>query len=187
VTVRRLDGQPLNITNTVHSGMAKVQIEPVTGGNGAEVRIDISIPAAEKPSYFWESIGLFTDDSHVAQPVGVLNVNGRWVDALMATPEQLNWNLPPDPKWDSAAPWQVRTLKLRSIHSDQPFNILDIKTNLDGFQTSTKPRENNIEAEIAIRLVKAPGKTEQGTVIITTDHPTVPKIEVPFLVYVPNR
>jgi hypothetical protein len=186
VAVRRLDGQPLNITNVMHSANCETKYEPAAGGNGSEWKIDIKIKSAGKPSFFGESIALYSDDQHVAQPVGLVNLNGRWADDLIATPEQLHWSIPTGAKWSEPSPWQVRTLVLTSLRPDQPFKILGIKTNLDGLQVSIKPRENDAVAEIAIRLVKPLAKYEKGSVVIDTDHPALPKIEVPFQIFVPQ-
>jgi hypothetical protein len=188
--IRRLDGQSLNITNIVatnfvaSASVIEGHMEAVNGGNGSEQRLQIAVSSGGKMGWFNNSIRLYSDDANIAQPIFDIPISGRWTDEVFAEPENLQWAVQLNAKWEPAPAARIRKVFVRSLDPDRPVKVTKMSASMDGFTFDLAADEKSSAQTITIKLNNYPAQTTTGTIVFETDNPTVPKVEIPFTVAV---
>ncbi len=120
VLVRRTDGKKLVISKAESSNkLLQTRIEPVEGSSNQSANVILEIKNEGVPRQFNENVKLSMEG--VAQPVAVINLNGRLLGAVMVDPVMLYWPITDTSSTNSETPpLPAREIKISASRPDQP-------------------------------------------------------------------
>ncbi len=153
-----------NVTTMIHSDMEK---------NAHEVNIDIQYEAQENTGPFEHNLVIKTDFPEY--PLANLRIYGNIVSHISIEPKEALFSLVSD-----KSP-REKNITLKS-KKDKPFTIINIKTTTDDVEVEYKPvKDDKTEWQVKLTASQIMQKgIFKGEIIVTTDDPDLPKIEIPY-------
>ena len=188
VTVKRMDGKPLQLVSaTASSEFVHTKIAEVEGSSGHASTVNIEFVAGGELRRFNEQINLLVEGQ--TTPISAVNVQGRIVGELAVTPERLVWGIG---SLDRIPAARLETMLTRSVRitASKPGESLQLKnpvSTLKDLNVELVTLETGKTYMVVAKLSNAPKESEQGIITIDTNLPSQPQLQVPVSINVIQR
>lgn len=185
VLVQRTDGKKLVISKAEPSNkLVQVHVEPVEGSSNQSAKVVLEIQNEGVPRQFSENVKLSLED--VAQPVGIITINGRLLGAVSVDPVMLYWPITDTSATNSAA-LPAREIKVSATRPDQPVEIKNLTTNIKDLSLNMVTKDAGKSYVVVAKFTEIPKQSIQGVITFETNTASQPKVTVPVTVTVLRR
>ena len=182
VLVHRTDGKKLVISKAEPSNkLLRARIEPVEGSNDQSANVIIEVENEGTPRQFSENVKLSLED--IAQPVGVITLNGRLLGDVLVDPVMLYWPITDTSSTNSEA-LPVREIKVSAARPDQPLEIKNLTTNMKDLNLELVTKDAGKAYVVVAKFTQMPKQSVQGVISFETNTSSQPKVSVPVTVTV---
>jgi hypothetical protein len=187
-TVTRNDGQPLDIDRlTTSQKWISADLQPEPGSGGKSARVNVTVHRAEKPpTTFVAGVQLWSSNQP-AKPLQTMTVNGEIRGELSAMPPQLYWAIPDFGEDKSKYPPEslMRTVVLRSVLG-KTVELKNPSTTVPGMRLEINAKEPGKVFDLVMKFDELPHIFTNGMVTVETSLASLPKVEIPVTISVPN-
>jgi len=187
VAVIRKDGRPLGvdrITASVDWITAAFDASFRTEDSSAQIKITVHRPSSP-PAPINATIQLWSAQS--PHPLQSLPVTGEILGELAANPRSLYWVIPDFGNNISAYPAEAltRKIELKSVLGHE-VELKKLTSTIKGLSMNTVPKVSGKSFDLILKFDELPKEFSSGKVSIETSLASLPKIEVPVTVAVPE-
>lgn len=187
-TVTRTDGKPLGIERlTATPEWVSAAFDAACKPQESSARITVTVHRpARPPALIAASVQLW-GTNQTARPAKTLFVAGDIQRELIANPSQLYWVLPDygTNKADYPAQSLVREVELSSVLGN-PVELKSATTSIKGLSLKVLTKETGKRYGLVLSFDELPQAFINGKVTVETSLASLPKLEVPVTVSVPN-
>jgi hypothetical protein len=175
VTITSEVSPPVDVTGVTPVGRGtQARILPAEGSDRPGVsRVEVIVSPPEVPGDFITQVKLQT--THPKVPTIPILIHGISDDPITVAPPILRLGaLGAGPRTDAA--WRFILSSLRG-----PFRVLEVQTDTPALQAQLGEAINSNYFEYTVRYVGGwPKGKRAGKLVVTTDNPLAPKLEVPY-------
>jgi hypothetical protein len=189
-TVTRADGRPLQIERlTTSQEWMSAVVDPAYKSDGDSARINVTVHRPPGPPVpMTASIQMWdAESSGTGRSVRTMAVTAEIQGELRADPASFYWVIPDFGKDKAAYPAEslTRSIALKSVLGN-PVEIKKATSNIPGLSVQVVPKEAGKTFNLVLRFEELPQAFTNGKVIIETSLASLPKLEVPITVAVPQ-
>jgi hypothetical protein len=187
-TVTRVDGKPPAIDRLAASQeWISAATDPAFQGEENTARIKVTVRRPPGPPAPINATLQLWSKTQPSGPVRTVNVAGEILGELAADPPRFYWVIPDLGKSKSDYPEGslTRKVELRSVLGN-PVEIKSATSNIKGMSVQVVAREPGKRFELVLKFEELPQEFSNGKVTIETSLASLPKLEVPVTVAVPQ-
>lgn len=186
-TVTRIDGKPLKIDRITSSqDWITAAFDPSVKPDDSSGKINVTVRRPSgAPEMINASIQLWSGSQ--PDPVQTMPVMGDILAEIAASPSRLYWVIPDfgKSKADYPAESLTRTIQLKSILGHQ-VALTNATSNIEGMSVKIVPKVAGQTFDLVLNFDQLPHVFTNGTVSVETSLASLPKLEVPVTVSVPE-
>ncbi len=187
-TVTRNDGKPLDIEKLLTSQKwVDAAIDPSSVARTTSARVNVKVHRpADPPSTFAVSVQLWASNQ-MARPVQTLMVAGEMQGELSTVPSQIYWVIPDfgESKTNYPAAALTRKVELKSLLGKN-VELRNASTSVKGLNVEIVPEDPGKSFGLILKFDELPRTFTKGKVTVETSLASLPKVEVPVTISVPN-
>lgn len=186
LTVRRTDGQPLELDRAVGTG-SNIQTEIERGADPATATVRVAVTGAGATQRFTERVQLLAPGS--ATPFHEVPVIGRVVGDVAVVPERLAWGIGNFDRLPASRleAMLARTIRVTATKEGVPVEIQQPESSMPEMKLEVVTIETGKTYMVTARLPEAPKQSTRGSIRLHTNLASQPVIEVPFNISVFTR
>jgi len=187
VAVIRKDGRPLGIDRiTASQEWISAAFDPSSRPEDSSAQINVTVHRpAGPPASINATIQLWGNQT--PQPLQSLPMSGEILGELSAKPRSLYWVIPDFGNDKSAYPEEAltRKIELKSVLGHE-VELKKISSTINGLNASAVPKGPGKTFDLILKFDQLPREFMNGKVTIETSLASLPKIEIPVTVAVPD-
>lgn len=188
VSVSRTDGKLLDLDHlTTSQEWVSATFDPLLNGptNSARVKVTLRRPAGP-PAPFEASVQIWGQNK-VDQPVQTLRMSGEILGEVAAIPARLYWVIPDLGKNKADYPAEALRQKIELVSVlGHEVELKSATTSIEGMNVKIVPRKAGQTFDLLLTFDELPKKFANGKVTVATSLASLPELEVPISVAVPE-
>jgi len=186
--VTRTDGKPLDIERLIPSQKwISAAFDPSSESNAASACVNVTVHRPPNPTSIIAANVQLWASNHQMAPMQTLMLTGEIQRELTAVPPRVYWAIPDlgNSKTNYPAATLTRTVQLKSVLGN-PFAVKSATTDIKGMSVVIAPKDSGKTCDLILKFDDIPRTFTKGNVTVETSLASVPKMEVPVMVTVPN-
>jgi hypothetical protein len=186
-TIERADGKPVEIERVTASpeGISAALDTSKQDPDIGRVNVTVRRPS-DSPSLINGTVQIWTR-GQTERPVQTVAVTGRILGELAAAPSQLYWVIPDFGKDKASYPagTLMKKIELTSVLGRE-VELKNAASTIEGMSVQIVPKQPGKTFELVLKFADVPKTFGKGKVTVETSLASLPKLEVPLTVAVPN-
>ena len=187
-TVTRTDGKPLGLQRlTAAPEWVSAAFDPAFKPEDASARVIVTVRRPARPPALIAANVQMWDTNQAGRPVKSLVVVGEFQGELVASPSKLYWVIPDfgTNKADYPPESLTKEVELKSVLG-KPVTLTNPVTSIKGLSVKLVPKDTGKTFGLVLTFNELPQAFLNGKVTVETSLASLPKLEVPVTVAVPN-
>jgi hypothetical protein len=188
ILVTRFDGQPLEIDRlTASKDWVSAAFSPSSKPQEGSAEINITLHRPPGPPAPFTALVRLWSSNYPAQPMQTLQISGEVLGELAASPQRIYWVIPDFGKDKAAYPAEslMKKIELRSVLGHE-VDIKNVASSIKDMTVQIIPTEPHKKFDLLLKFDELPKAFANGTVTVETSLASLPKIEIPVTVAVPE-
>ena len=187
-TIQRADGKPVEIERvTASPEQINAVLEPSKqDSDAARVNVTVQRPS-DSPSVISGTVQMWAR-TQPDRPVQTISVTVRILGELAVAPSQLYWVIPDFGKDKASYPPSTLTKKIElSSVLGREVELKNAGSNIEGMRVQIVPKQPGKTFDLVLKFDDVPKNFASGKVTVETSLASLPKVEVPLTVAVPDN